>query len=600
MKLLLLALAIAALSLARAHISTRTVLQHENEFVARNPEWVQGSRADPSERVNFRLYLKQQNLDILSAEFDQRSNPRSPHYGHWLSIDEIRDIVSAPKKTRALVVEFLSHHGVEVIVDGGDVIKCTASVRAAEAVFDTTFVEFTHSAKNTRILRQIGSYSLPIRVAEHVQLISGLSAFPAPPKKSHFRDVTPDDNQNGKVVPYTIDTLYGIPSEGNVALNANSSVCLAEFQNDRSFAASDLTYFDSQNDLPATTVAHIVGPYQPSIPDAEATLDVQYGSSIAINASVWYWTVDGWMLEFAQDFFEADPVPFVVSMSWGWPEDQQCQITSCGGLTSQEYVERTNAEWQKIGLRGVTLLASSGDQGAPGDSNPYCTSTQEPLSTIFPGASPFVTSVGATMLVPPSDAERTEDGAAPPICSSYDCADPTWPEQVCSFPDALITTGGGFSDYSPRPSWQDKEVSAYLSGATGLPPSQYFNSSNRGFPDISALGHNYLIYLNSRWGIVDGTSCSSPVIGGMVALWNDWLLNNGYSTLGFINPLLYQMYEADNTNFKDITAGNNKCTEAKCCQYGFSASTGWDAATGLGAPVYSKMMTYIQNNPPGK
>lgn len=594
--------ALAALATcAAADVSSRIVLSHENEFVARNPEWVRGAEAAADERVTFRLYLKQENLDVLNREFEQRSNPQHPNYGHWMSIDEIRDIVSAPKKTRALVVEFLRFHGVEVVVDSGDVIKCTSSVRAASAAFDTLFVEFTHSAKNTRILRQVGSYSLPLRVAEHVEFVSGLSAFPAPPSdKSHFREVSPDDNQNGKVVPYVINELYGIPQEGNVALNANSSICLAEFQNDRSFAASDLTYFDQQNALPQITVSKIVGPYQPSVPDAEATLDVQYGSSIAINASVWYWTVDGWMLEFAQDFFETDPVPFVVSMSWGWPEDAQCQITSCGGLTSQQYVERTNVEWQKIGLRGVTLLASSGDQGAPGDSNPFCTSATEPLSTIFPGASPYVTSVGATMLVPSSSEARAQDGAAPPICSSYDCADPTWPEQVCSFPDALITTGGGFSDYSPRPSWQDKEVSAYLSGASGLPPSQYFNASNRGFPDISALGHNYLIYLNGRWGIVDGTSCSSPVIGGMVALWNDWLLNNGYSTLGFMNPLLYEMYEADNTNFKDITDGNNKCTEDKCCQYGYPASTGWDATTGLGAPVYSKMITYIQNNPPGK
>jgi len=291
-------------------------------------------------------------------------------------------------------------------------------------------------------------------------------------------------------------------------------------------------------------------------------------------------------------------------MSWGWPEDSQCQITSCNGYTSQQYVQRTNVEWQKIGLRGVTLLASSGDQGAPGDNNPYCVNTAEPVSTIFPGASPWVTSVGATMFVPPTSSSRLNPtgangaAAAPPICSQFDCADPTWPEVACSFPDALITSGGGFSDYSPRPSWQSKEVATYLGTAIGLPPAQYFNSTNRGFPDIAALGHNYLIYLGGRWSLVDGTSCSSPVIAGMVALWNDWLLNNNKTTLGFINPLLYQMFEADPTNFKDITTGNNKCTEAKCCQYGFPTATGWDAVTGLGAPNYGKMMSYIQANPP--
>lgn len=441
-------------------------------------------------------------------------------------------------------------------------------------------------------------------VAAETEFISGITAFPPPPRAKKVREafvhesLTPEDNQTGKVVPYVISTNYGIPVYPAYATNANSSVCLAEFQNDRSFSATDLSSFQTQNSLPAVAVAHIVGPYQPSVPDAEATLDVQYGSAIAINASVWFWTVDGWLLEFANDFYNTNPVPFVVSMSWGWPEDSQCQITSCNGYTSQQYVQRTNTEWQKIGLRGVSLLASSGDQGAPGDNNPYCQNSAEPISTIFPGASPWVTSVGATMFTPPSSTARLEAAAAPPVCTQFDCADPTWPEVACSFPDALITSGGGFSDYSPMPSWQSKEVATYFSTAIGLPPAQYFNSSNRGFPDISALGHNYLIYISGRWELVDGTSCSSPVIGGMVALWNDWLLNNGKPTLGFLNPLLYQMYEADPTNYKDITVGNNKCTESLCCTYGFPTATGWDAVTGLGAPNYAKMFAYIQANAP--
>ena len=104
------------------------------------------------------------------------------------------------------------------------------------------------------------------------------------------------------------------------------------------------------------------------------------------------------------------------------------------------------------------------------------------------------------MLVPPSSDTKAADADAPPICSDYDCADPTWPEQACTIPEALITSGGGFSDYSDRAStasWQDKVVSNYLSDATvqsSLPDASSFNSTNRGFPDISAVGHNYMIY----------------------------------------------------------------------------------------------------------
>jgi subtilase family serine protease len=52
-------------------------------------------------------------------------------------------------------------------------------------------------------------------------------------------------------------------------------------------------------------------------------------------------------------------------MSWGWPEPNQCgTVLNCTkGETSYQYVERTNVEFQKVGLRGITLLAASGDQG---------------------------------------------------------------------------------------------------------------------------------------------------------------------------------------------------------------------------------------------
>merc|ERR1712054_555019 len=449
------------------------------------------------------------------------------------------------------------------------------------------------------IVKQLGEYSIPAIFDDAIEFVTGIKTFDNPKTlKSHLRTVL--DDEDGKVVPSVINALYGIPTTWSS--NSNSSVCLAEFQDDRSFAASDLATFQSENDLPSNPVAqdHGVGPYSPQFPDAESTLDVEYAAGVATTAQVWFWTVDGWMLDFANEFYGTATVPYIVSMSWGWTENDQCQITDCNGLTSQQYVSRVNTEFQKIGLRGVTLLAASGDQGAPGDGDPYCLSATQPISSIFPGASPYVTAVGATMLVAPAEQTKTKDSdaAEPPICQKYTCADPTWNEEVCSYPTALITTGGGFSNYSPRPSYQNSVVSAYLSNSSvELPPSSDFNSSNRGFPDVSAVGHNYLIAINGEFLTVDGTSCSTPVWAGMVALWNDLLLNAGKGTLGPINPLLYQMYNSGpSTYFKDIPTGNNKCSEAECCKVGYDSSTGWDPVTGLGVPQFAQITTYIQNN----
>ena len=38
----------------------------------------------------------------------------------------------------------------------------------------------------------------------------------------------------------------------------------------------------------------------------------------------------------------------VISMSWGWAEDLQCDIIACDSITSREYTERVNYEYMKI------------------------------------------------------------------------------------------------------------------------------------------------------------------------------------------------------------------------------------------------------------
>jgi len=244
----------------------------------------------------------------------------------------------------------------------------------------------------------------------------------------------------------------------------------------------------------------------------------------------------------------------------------------------------------KIGARRVSLFAASGDQGAPGDGDAYCDGDPA-LTPIFPGDSPYVTSVGATMLVAGSVdaeadaafvAERNAE-ATPPVCQQYQCAT-SKNEGVCTYPTALITTGGGFSIYTTRPTWQDAEVSTYLASGVPLPPSTDFNSKDRGFPDVAGLGHNYLIYLGGQWEVVDGTSCSSPVWAAITGLLNNARMNAGKNPLGFMAPTLYNLYKSNPAAFRDQTTGNNKCTESCCSTYGYTAAKGWDPVTGLGSP----------------
>jgi len=95
---------------------------------------------------------------------------------------------------------------------------------------------------------------------------------------------------------------------------------------------------------------------------------------------------------------------------------------------------------------------------------------------------------------------------------------------------------------------------------------------------------------------VDGTSASSPAFAGLVSLLNDFLLNANKKPLGFLNPLLYQIAASDPAAFFDITTGNNFCTRAACCQYGYTAVPGWDPVTGLGSPNFEEILDYLENN----
>jgi tripeptidyl-peptidase-1 len=514
-----------------------------------------------------------------------------------LTVEKINNIVAAPVEERQMLKNWLASYGVVSVEDRGDALKFEATAQQAENLFNTNLYVFVNKRNGQSVVRQAGEISIPEQFTSVIVTVSGVADFPVPkkekePKKNPDTVVVdpPQDEDTLKVVPYVIDNLYGIPF--TYTTYPNSSIGLIEFQNNEGFKASDLSYFQTQNNLPQVPVSKIIGPYHNQSANAESSLDVQYGSSIAINASVWFWTNTGWLLEFVNDFVNYPQVPYVISMSWGWTENQQCSITSCLGLSNEEYVAQVNAEFQKIGLRGVTIFAASGDQGAPGDANPHCVNKAEPISPLFPAASPFLTAVGATML------QQETLVAAPPICNTYTCANVTLgsPEVTCSYPTALITSGGGFSFYSSMPSWQSTAVNAYIKAQTAtLPPQQYWNASNRAVPDVSALGHDYLIRNNGVWMDVDGTSCSTPVWAGMATLLNDWLLSNNKAPLGFLNPLLYQL-GAQSGYFFDVTVGNNKCTESSCCQYGYSAAPGWDATSGLGTPNFQNILNYVKNN----
>ena len=212
----------------------------------------------------------------------------------------------------------------------------------------------------------------------------------------------------------------------------------------------------------------------------------------------------------------------------------------------------------------------------------------------MPGSSPWITSVSATFVNSSQDKVNWKSK----LCQTNGC-----PSGTNEFPTNFVwtgwTTGGGFSIYDKMPSWQVNVTSEYLSKNVPLPSK--FNSKGRGYPDISMIGHNCPVYSSGNLEMVDGTSCSSPVAAGVIAILNSLEKAKGNKPLGFLNPLLYQMYHDNHEIFNDVSKGNNYCTEYNCCpvrndsgsDFGYLASSGWDPVTGLGTLNVGKMIEYL-------
>jgi len=492
------------------------------------------------------------------------------------------------------VVQWLQSNGISDIHSKGDAIKVYTTVELASKLFNTQFHRFYHN-DGRMLIRTYGESSMPLEIINHVNFVEGISNFPQKHYKAHIQ--TPTAGQQG-VIPASAAALYQIPTLSSGAY-PETSVGVIEFDA-QSFSPADLNTYSRLVNVTVLplTANHIIGPNQASAPQLEATLDIQFVATINNAATSWFWLEDGdnWLYQYVNNFFNANDVPQAASISYGWSESDQCDIdpVECQtlGVDSQGYVSQVNAEFQKIALRGVSLFVASGDSGANGRTDGGCSLPY--LKPDYPAACPFITSVGATQINNPEYNLINP----PPICvgHGYSCVS-GGDEVAVSFDHANFASGGGFSNYYPQQTHQKAAVSAYLNSGVALPPSSYFNASNRAYPDVAAVGSDVLVYQS---GIEDvgGTSCSSPAFAAVAALLNHYAIQKTGKPLGFLNPFIYKMFADDPTTFHDITVGDNKCTEDGCdpnCQ-GFLAAPGWDPVTGFGTPNVARMINYIQTH----
>ena len=536
--------------------------------------------------VSYMIALRQEGMPQLQEHLLTISDPHSPHWGHYLTHQQIRQHVSPPRSEKFPLLVWLEWNQVN-FTDHGDAIECHSDLKTAIRMWKIEMG--THETD----LQHHHIFHIPTRFRSLIDFIEGPHA---PLPSYHHRIYFPKDTANFQpdsrhVGREALQRLYNITR--NEATGA--SVASIEYQNDAGFSPTDLTAASYQNGEDPQKMAKVVG--KNIGVDTESQLDVQMEALMAQNSTLWFWDEPDWLYSFAVKFASQHTIPEVISMSWGWAEDSQCQIASCQNTTSQQYIQRVNNEYIKIGLRGVTILVASGDAGAPGRTSEGCNPVR-PVNPVMPGSSPWITSVSATFV---NQSDLMVDWKTP-LCQSQGCT--TGKTEVPTGADWTgWTTGGGFSIYASenRPTWQKKAVSDFL--AHNPLPSN-FNKKGRGYPDVSAIGHNCPVILDGQLYNVDGTSCSAPIWAGIVATLNSYQKSRGKPVLGFLNPMLYAMWEDDPTLFQDIQVGNNWCTEEGCCpvredggsDFGYGASKGWDPVTGLGTPNVGRMIEWISRN----
>lgn len=59
-----------------------------------------------------------------------------------------------------------------------------------------------------------------------------------------------------------------------------------------------------------------------------------------------------------------------------------------------------------------------------------------------------------------------------------------------------------------------------------------FSETGRGYPDVAALGHNYLCILDGEVTPVGGTSASAPAFAGVISILNAIRLKRSEPPLG--------------------------------------------------------------------
>jgi len=481
----------------------------------------------------------QAGLDAFLADLH---NPNSPGNRHYLTPAEFTERFGPTQQDYDAVVQYVQDHGLAVVGgsrDGMDV-QVKGPISAIESAFQVNMLTYQHPDENRVFYApdREPTVGLPFPLWH----ISGLDNYSIPHpmfvKKSDYalaHGINPDDLGNdattgsGPSSSFLGSDMRAAYYGGSALTGAGQNLGLLEYYG--TDLADLTTYFTNvkqTNNVPITLLStdgtSTSCVYRSGCDDTEQTLDMTQAIGMAPGLASLVMYIGSTDTAIISAMTTHNPLPTTIGCSWGW--------TPADPSTLDPY-------FKKMAAQGQNFFAASGDN-----------STWSRRNEAWPADDANVVSVGGT------DLTTTGAGGA-------------WKSET-----AWVDSGGGISpDRIAIPAWQK------LAGV--------INSSNKGSttyrngPDVSANA-NFTFYVcadqttctANEYG---GTSFATPMWAGYIALVNQQLVADGYSTIGFINPYLYSFGVSSSygTDFHDITSGKSGS---------YSAVKGYDLVTGWGSP----------------
>ncbi len=483
------------------------------------------------------LTLPLRNQTELDNLLQDLYNPYSPSYRHFLTVDQFTAQFGPTQDDYNTLIDFAQEHGLTVVATARNRVNLdvTGTVAQIDAAFHVTMRTYQHPTENRTFYSpdREPSVDLPFQLWH----ISGLDNYSIPHPAGLTRRPAGSGSQSANATTGSGPSASFLGSDmraayygGTALTGSGQSLGLLEYYG--TDLADLQTYYKNVgqtypgsiitiDSTDGTSTSCVDSRSGGDCDDTEQTLDMTQALGMAPGLSSLVMYVGSTDAAIFNAMATASPLNAQLSSSWTWsPADPSTD----------------NPYFEEFAAQGQNLFQAAGDDGA-------WTSSSE----IFPADDVYLTSVGGTDL-------ETASAAGP------------WASET-----AWSDGGGGISpDKYTIPSWQ-------ISAAAGCSSC---SKSYRNGPDVSANA-NFTYYVcadqttctANEYG---GTSFAAPLWAGFLALVNQQSVANGNKTLGFINPSLYNIgagssYDSD---FHDVTSGSN----------GYSATTGYDLATGWGSP----------------